>query len=94
MYDVVEITPALRRRARWERRDLAHEPAPRGAFQLVLCRNVAIYLRPNAKARLHRLLAGALSPGGVVMLGRSERLGDPAALGLRRVEPHIYERPR
>lgn len=94
VYDVVEISPPLRARARWERRDLVHEPPPPGRFDLVLCRNVAIYLEPAAKARLHRMLAGTLAAGGVVMLGRSERLGDPAALGLRRVEPHVYERPR
>jgi chemotaxis protein methyltransferase CheR len=93
-YDVVEVAPALRRRVRWERRDLAHDEAPTGRFDLVLCRNVAIYFEPAAKARLHRTLARALAPGGVLMLGRSERLTDPAALGLRRAELHIYERPR
>jgi chemotaxis protein methyltransferase CheR len=93
IYDVVEITPALRARARWEWRDLTHDPPP-GRFDLIMCRNVAIYLEPATKASLHRMLAGALSPGGVLMLGRSERLGDPAALGLGRLEPHIYERPR
>jgi chemotaxis protein methyltransferase CheR len=92
-YDVVEIAPALRRRVRWERRDLAHDEPPAGRFDLVLCRNVAIYFEPAAKARLHRMLAGALAPGGALMLGRSERLSDPAALGLRRVESHVYERP-
>jgi chemotaxis protein methyltransferase CheR len=94
VYDVVEIAPALRARARWERRDLAREPAPPGRFDVILCRNVAIYLAPAAKDRVHRLLAGALAPGGVLMLGRSERLRDPAALGLRRLERHVYERPR
>ena len=93
-YDVVEIASALRRRARWERRDLAYEEAPAGPFDVVLCRNVAIYFEPAAKARLHRMLAGALASGGVLMLGRSERLSDPAALGLRRIEAHVYERPR
>jgi chemotaxis protein methyltransferase CheR len=93
-YDVVEIAPALRGRPRWERRDLTKEPAPHGRWDLILCRNVAIYLGPAAKSRVHRMLAGALAPGGVLMLGRSERLGDPAALGLRRLEGHVYERPR
>jgi chemotaxis protein methyltransferase CheR len=93
-YEVVEITPALRRRARWEQRDLVHDPPPCGRFDLIMCRNVAIYLEPAAKTRLHAMLAAALAPGGVVMLGRSERLGDPATLGLRRLEPHVYERPR
>jgi chemotaxis protein methyltransferase CheR len=94
VYDVVEIAPSLRARARWERRDLARDEAPAGRFDLILCRNVAIYFEPAAKARLHALLAGALAPGGALMLGRSERLSDPASLGLRRMEPHVYERPR
>ena len=59
-----------------------------------MCRNVAIYFEPATKTRVHRLLAGALAPGGVLLLGRSERLGDAAALGVRRLEPHVYERPR
>ncbi|HEX2103249.1 MAG TPA: CheR family methyltransferase [Solirubrobacteraceae bacterium] len=94
IYDGVEVAPALRGRVRWERRDLAGDPAPPGRWDLILCRNVAIYLAPAAKSRVHRLLAGALAPGGVLMLGRSERLGDPGALGLRRLERHVYERPR
>ena len=93
-YDVVEIAPALAHRPRWERRDLANDPPPPGRWDLVLCRNVAIYLAPAAKSHAHRMLAGALAPGGILMLGRSERLADPAALGLRRVERHVYERPR
>jgi chemotaxis protein methyltransferase CheR len=94
VYDVVEIAPALRGRPRWQRHDLATDPPPAGRWDLILCRNVAIYLAPAAKAGVHRCLAGALAPGGVLMLGRSERLVDPAALGLRRVERHVYERPR
>jgi chemotaxis protein methyltransferase CheR len=93
-YDVVEIAPALRLRVRWERRDLARDDPPAGRFDLILCRNVAIYFEPAAKSRLHRMLAGALAPGGVLMVGRSERLSDPAALGLRRIEGHVYARPR
>jgi chemotaxis protein methyltransferase CheR len=93
VYDIVEISAALRVRPRWERRDLVHDPAPRGPWDCILCRNVAIYLEASAKARLHRRLAEVLSPRGVLVLGRSERLPDPAALGLRRVEAHVYERP-
>ena len=69
VYDVVEITPALKARARWERRDLTLEAPPGGRFDLIMCRNVAIYFEPATKARVHRLLAGALAPGGVLMLG-------------------------
>lgn len=88
-----EVSDALRARARWEQRDLVAQPAAPGAWDLVLCRNLAIYLTPVARDALHVRLAGALAPGGVLLLGRSERIADPAALGLRLAGPHAYRRP-
>jgi chemotaxis protein methyltransferase CheR len=79
-------------RVRFERRDLANDGAPAGRWQLVLCRNVAIYLAPAAKRRLHERLAGALAGGGVLLLGRSERLADAGSLGLEPLAPHAYRR--
>jgi chemotaxis protein methyltransferase CheR len=92
VYGDVAISERLRSRTRWERRDLVREPPPPGLWNLVLCRNVAIYLAPAAKRTLHEGLAGALAPGGVLLLGRSERLGDPRRLGLTRLASHAYGR--
>jgi chemotaxis protein methyltransferase CheR len=90
LYEGVSFSPSVRTRMRWERRDLVRDGAAPGRWRLVLCRNLAIYLAPTAKQALHEALAGALAPGGVLMLGRSERLSDPGRLGLRRVAPHAY----
>jgi chemotaxis protein methyltransferase CheR len=87
-----EGSPAVRARVRWERRDMVADGAPRGHWRLVLCRNVAIYLAPAARGRLHRTLAEALAPDGVLLLGRSERLTAPAELGLLQLAPHAYGR--
>ena len=45
-----------------------------------------------ARARLYENLVAALSRHGILLLGRSERLIDPAAHGLRAIGPHAYER--
>ena len=82
----------VRARLRWERRDLAADGPPPGRWRLILCRNVAIYLSPAARRRVYGTLVSALSARGVLLLGRSERLIDPGALGLRPVGPHAYER--
>jgi len=74
----------------WERRDLLREGATPGKWRLVLCRNLAIYLAPEPKRLLHERLAGALARGGVLLLGRSERISNPERLGLRRTAPHAY----
>ena len=90
LYGGVTVPEHLRARVRWERRDLVRNGAPPGWWDLVLCRNVAIYLGAPAKRKLHESLVGSLAPGGVLLLGRSERLGDPAKLELERVAPHAY----
>jgi chemotaxis protein methyltransferase CheR len=82
----------LETRVRLEARDLLASDVRPGRFALILCRNLAIYLEPDAKRKLHRLLAGALSRNGVLVLGRAERLSAPLELGLSRAGPHHYSK--
>jgi chemotaxis protein methyltransferase CheR len=90
------VSGAVRREARpvlrWERRDLLREPPPPGAFDLVLCRNVAIYFEPPAQKVLHAKLAAALRPGGVLMLGACEQLLAPEQFGFAAAGPHLYRK--
>jgi chemotaxis protein methyltransferase CheR len=92
VYGDVQLPASLRAKLRWEQRDLLGDSTPAGKWSVVLCRNLAIYLRPEAKRRLHDRLVGTLAPGGVLLLGPSERLADPARLGLELVAPHAYRR--
>jgi chemotaxis protein methyltransferase CheR len=78
---------------RWERRDLVHDGPPPGRFDLVLCRNVLIYLSREARSAVHETLVRALGLGGLLLLGRSETLVRPSVLGLEKVGPHLYRRP-
>jgi chemotaxis protein methyltransferase CheR len=93
-YDGVVIAPDLRARARWERRDLVRDGSPSGRWSLVVCRNVGIYFAERPRALLHELLAAAVAPGGVLLLGRSESLERPLELGLTRIAPHAYRKAR
>lgn len=47
-------------------------PAPPGGFDLVLCRNVLIYLTPAAVRRVARHLAASLAPGGWLLTSASD----------------------
>lgn len=50
-----------------------------GRFDIIFCRNVAIYFQPNAKAKLFDKLAGALTPPGYLFIGSSESLSGVTA---------------
>lgn len=57
--------------------------APLGTFDLILCRNLAIYLDPQTKTSLFERLAAALAHDGALCLGTSETvLGYTRALAL------------
>jgi chemotaxis methyl-accepting protein methylase len=79
----------LRAMTDWRTGNLLARVEP-GPWDLVLCRNVAIYLRPDAAARLWQGLASVVRPGGFLVLGRAER---PAGVpGLAMVRPCVYRR--
>lgn len=76
-----ELDGPARAAVRLEERDVSRS-APAGVWDVVLCRNVLIHLAPEAKhAMLAHAVAG-LAPGGLLLLGRSERLprGDRAGV--------------
>jgi chemotaxis protein methyltransferase CheR len=92
VYGDVQLPASLRSRLRWEQRDLLYDSSPVGKWSVVLCRNVAIYLRAAPKRRLHERLAAALAPGGVLLLGRSEQIFETEAIGLEPVARHAYRK--
>lgn len=88
-----QARPELLRAVRFAREDLlAARPAP-ASFDLVLCRNVVIYFTPEARADVHAMLAGALRPGGYLVIGSTERVAQtPAELGLELAWPFVYRK--
>jgi chemotaxis protein methyltransferase WspC len=68
------IADAIRRCARF-RVGNALDPAlfdPSEKFDVVFCRNLLIYLHPEARARLLRTLLAALEPRGLLCAGQAE----------------------
>jgi chemotaxis protein methyltransferase CheR len=72
----------VRRPLTFEQGDLLRvQPRP-GSFDLVLCRNTVIYFTQDVRDDLHARLAASLRPGGRLVIGATERVSDPAAMGL------------
>lgn len=84
------IAGRLRQHTTWRLAD-ATRGLPPGPWDLVLCRNLIIYLQAHCAATLYARLRGALAPGGVLVLGRAER--PPRALGLQPLGPSLHHAP-
>ena len=64
--------PELTRLVKFSRHNLVADPPPAGAFDVILCRNVLLYLSGDAKAGVFRRFAKALRPDGMLVLGAGE----------------------
>ncbi|UWZ40500.1 protein-glutamate O-methyltransferase CheR [Dactylosporangium roseum] len=95
--DGVEVDPRLRGRIRFVEHNLVHDHpalfAP-DTYDVVLCRNVLMYLTPETTRALLGRITRALAPGGYLFLGHTDSLGGRPD-GLRVHQAHrtfFYER--
>ena len=88
----LRVTRALREPVLFARHDLTADP-PFGRLDLLLCRNVLIYLQADQQQELLRVFHHCLRPGGWLVLGLSESRG-PAAELFQPCEglPHVFRR--
>jgi chemotaxis protein methyltransferase CheR len=83
------VVPELQERIRWRVRDLLVFD-PEETWDLILFRNVAIYLNEPHGFDMWSRLWNRLSPGGFIVTGKAER--PPATLPLIRLGPSVYRK--
>jgi len=86
-----QIKTAIRERVTFARHNLLADPFPQG-FDLILCRNVVIYFTDVAKDRLYRNFYTALKPGGVLLVGGTERIFQHREIGFSMLAPFCYRK--
>ncbi|MEK7954073.1 CheR family methyltransferase [Luteolibacter soli] len=84
----IVMSHEIREALQWEQSDLL-APRPWESWDLILCRNLAIYLEPLAAEVLWGRLAEALAPGGFLIVGKAEK---PRISSLHRISPSIYRK--
>jgi len=63
---------ALRRQVRFQVHNILESAPHPGQFDVILCRNVLLYLSPEKRTMAFERLASALAPDGALMLGAGE----------------------
>ena len=86
------ILEPLRKHVRFRVHNLLEQPPHLGGFDIVLCRNVLLYLSQEKKTAAFDRLASSMAPDGYFMMGAGETVigqtkklvADPKARGLYR----------
>ncbi|MDO5657997.1 MAG: protein-glutamate O-methyltransferase CheR [Paracoccus sp. (in: a-proteobacteria)] len=69
-----QVRPAIAQMVRFSCENLTASKASRDRFDVIFCRNVAIYFDQETQERLWRRLAESLKPQGWLLIGHSERV--------------------
>lgn len=67
------VADEVAERVRFQTHDLIQDD-PKSGFDLVLCRNLLIYIQPSYEHSVLETLTESLSPGGLLVIGKTERL--------------------
>ncbi len=90
--DWVSPRPEVRALVRLRRLDLHADWPMKQLFDVIMCRNVAIYFGDRTRSRLWRRLAAALGADGHLFIGHSERIEPGPALPLVAAGPTCLRR--
>ena len=92
--DFWSVAPAIRRRVQFVQGDLFSLPVKASSVDLVLCRNVLIFIEPRYHDKVFTEVNRILHPGGYLVLGAVERV-PPGWQSLYRpisVVHHVYQK--
>ena len=90
--DSFVMAPAVRSLVSFGELNLMGPWPMKGRFDVILCRNVAIYFDADTQAKLWKRFADLLTPDGHLMIGHSERLSGPAAAELHNCGVTAYRK--
>lgn len=85
------IAASLKQNVRFKKHDLLQSPFEDG-FHAIVCRNVTIYFKNEARDQLYRKFHAALVPGGLFFTGATETINNPEAIGFKKIATFIYQK--
>ena len=85
------VIDKLRKAVRFQKQNLLLDSFVHG-HDLIVCRNVMIYFTDEAKKGLYHKFAQALKPGGILFVGSTEQIFNPAQFGLEAADTFFYRR--
>ena len=86
-----EVKPSLKQKITFKRHDLLKDRYE-SRCDVIVCRNVTIYFKPDARDEVYQNFADALNKGGIFFTGATETINNPEQFGLKKVASFIYQK--
>lgn len=85
------VNDDIKRTVKFQRHNLLNDKYDSN-YDLIVCRNVMIYFTEEAKDQIYRNFSEALRAGGVLFVGSTEQIFNPARYGFEVIDTFFYQR--
>lgn len=92
-HGLFHIDSILKRNITFKQHNLLADHYPRN-MDLIVCRNVLIYFTDEAKKQVYRNFANALRKNGILFVGSTEQIFNPAQFNFSIFDSFFYEKTR
>lgn len=89
--DGFKIHPRIRQKVKFKEHDLLKSSFDSG-YHLIICRNVTIYFKQEARDGLYQKFYDSLAPGGIFFTGATETINQPEKFGFKKIDSFIYQK--
>lgn len=89
--DSYSVHPSLKRNITFKHHNLLTNSYPSG-FDLIVCRNVLIYFTEEAKKEIYLNFSNSLKEDGILFVGSTEQIFNPAKYNLDLAETFFYRK--
>ena len=89
--DTYYIDPTLKSKVIFKKRDLMTNEYEDN-FDLIVCRNVLIYFKEEAKCEIIKKFISSLKSGGILFVGATESINSYRNYGVEKLSPFIYRK--
>lgn len=86
-----QVKDEIKRTVTYKQHNLLNDRYDNG-FDLIICRNVMIYFTEEAKDRIYTNFADSLRPGGILFVGSTEQIFNPAKYGFESADTFFYRK--
>ncbi|MGX6992438.1 chemotaxis protein CheR [Vagococcus penaei] len=85
------INSAIKQLVHFKQHDLLQDKYGKD-FHLIVCRNVTIYFKPEARDAIYRKFNDALVMGGIFFTGATETISNPETFGFKKLSTFMYQK--
>jgi chemotaxis protein methyltransferase CheR len=86
-----QVTDEIKKTVTFKQQNLLEDRYDTG-FDLIVCRNVMIYFTEEAKDQIYMNFSKSLKPGGILFVGSTEQIFNPAKYGFESEDTFFYRK--